>query len=280
MAPNPLACLGAPYLYVSLRDETSNIVKYSRDGCLLSNNIADITSVAETYFDVAFRGMAMGSYHGKEALYVADASPHNARVVVFGECNKVGMRQSKAIVVDGFQNAGVIHTEGVTFDRDQNIYISNRNTDSILRFSKESFKPMPLPDGLALAQQPSSTFYEGTFIQFGAPKVHQDPDDAVRTVAYAEGKFWVAAAELSGVALVDERSGEVLNVIPMDGPIALHYEPALRLMFISCKSRVTGGIVFAISTENMQLVHSYRQENLFHPIGKYDYENYTYEVQL
>jgi hypothetical protein len=252
---------------VTLREETSNILKYSRNGCLLSKNIAIITDVAQSYFDVAFRGMALGTYHGKEALYVADSSPHNARVVVFGQCDKFGQRTSEAIVVDSFKNPGVMHTEGVTLDGDGNIYISNRNTDNVLRFTKETFAPMSPPANIQ--PTPGVTYYDGTFIQFGAPKPHSNPEDAVRAVAYAEGKIWVASEELGGVALADIATGQVNDVIPMDGPIAMHYDPHLRLMFISCRSRITSGIVYAISTQTMQMVHSYKDKNLFHPVGKF-----------
>lgn len=63
-------CLGAPYLYVTLHG-SSNIQKYSRDGC----SIAQRTLWYGGSFTAReLRGMMMGQYQNKNALYVCDSA--------------------------------------------------------------------------------------------------------------------------------------------------------------------------------------------------------------
>jgi hypothetical protein len=60
---HPWNCLGAPYLYVTVHDKTENVLKYSRDGCLLSTNVLIIDS-KEGRHDVELRSMAVGKHKG------------------------------------------------------------------------------------------------------------------------------------------------------------------------------------------------------------------------
>jgi hypothetical protein len=222
-------------------------VKYSRDGCLLSSNIAVITDVAESYFDVAFRGMAMGTFDGEEALYVADSSPHNARVVVFGECDSKGMRSSKAVIVDSVKTPGIMHTEGITLDQNGDVYISNRYRDAVLRFAHTSFAPMPFP--------PELNAQEGV-VYFGAPALHSDTDNAVRAVMHAGGKICVASQELRGGRFVRycDWGGKRFDYFERDDCYASQYKSSCNIF--SCKSRETGPIVYGTSTDTLAIVHT------------------------
>lgn len=103
-------CLGPPYLYVTTKGST-NIWKFSRDGCLIHEKI--LWGMANQDSDL--RDMSMGKYMGKEALFVADSrygkslipltqlsasqfslhfsiyayikySANHSGVIVFGEC--------------------------------------------------------------------------------------------------------------------------------------------------------------------------------------------------
>jgi hypothetical protein len=51
--------LGAPYLYVTEHDRTANVLKYSRDGCLLSTNVLLMDEIYNSN-SVEFRSMAIG----------------------------------------------------------------------------------------------------------------------------------------------------------------------------------------------------------------------------
>lgn len=77
-------CLGPPFLYVTVHDEIKNVLKYSRDGCLLSLGILNGKHYS---LDSELRSMAINSYLGSTALFVADASDHRSRVVLYLPCD-------------------------------------------------------------------------------------------------------------------------------------------------------------------------------------------------
>jgi hypothetical protein len=170
-------CTGPPYLYATVHDESlsPNVLKFSRNGCFLSSNVLQIPQEAESDATVEFRSLALGKYQGKEALYIVDASTHNSRVLVFGECSKMpedyGQRPFITTAVDSNANGGLDHTYGICFDSSSNVYVSNQHTDNVLRFYKESFEPMPLPPNL-VQMDSRLHYYDGTFVQFGKPLIH------------------------------------------------------------------------------------------------------------
>jgi hypothetical protein len=172
----PWNCLGAPYLYVTVHDKSENVLKYSRDGCLLSTNVL-IIDAKEGHHDVELRSMAVGKHKDNEALFIADASNHNSRILVFGNCiddqhnANYGRRPFVTYVADSYHNAGVDHSYGVCLDGEGNIYVSNQHTDCVLRFSVGSFLPMSVPQALQLDYR--LKYYDGTFVQFGLPKEHE-----------------------------------------------------------------------------------------------------------
>ena len=72
------SCLGAPYLYVT-HGGSRNIMKFSRDGCLINPKV--LWGVSDRISEL--RGMFLGEYQGQEALYVADTE---YGIEVFGSC--------------------------------------------------------------------------------------------------------------------------------------------------------------------------------------------------
>lgn len=131
-------CLGAPYLYVTEHDRTANVLKYSRDGCLLDNNVLLMDEIYNVN-SVEFRSMAIGHHKDDESLFIADASDKNSRLLIFGKCigsedpQNYGKRHYVDVVVDERTNGGVDHTYGVCLDKAGNIYISNQHSDCVLR---------------------------------------------------------------------------------------------------------------------------------------------------
>jgi hypothetical protein len=262
-------CLGAPYLYVTVHDMTANVLKYSRDGCLLSDNVLLMDEAYKSVFDVEFRSMAIGKHKDHDALFIADASDHNSRLLVFGKCiedNKdYGKRHFVEIVVDSKHNKGVDHTYGVCLDREGNVYISNQHTDSVLRFEVGSFKPMGPPRSLQLDSR--LDYFEGTFVQFGLPREHGQAEQGVRAIAHVHNKIWIAHEEISGVAVTDVESGLVTDIIPLDTPIGLFHDEAMGVVFVSCRSKKRGGIVYALDSESFRIRHSYSHHKMIHPTG-------------
>lgn len=270
-------CLGAPYLYVTVHDMTANVLKYSRDGCLLSDNVLLMDEAYKSVFDVEFRSMAIGKHKDHDALFIADASDHNSRLLVFGKCiedkKDYGKRHFVEIVVDSKHNKGVDHTYGVCLDREGNVYISNQHTDSVLRFEVGCFKPMSLPRSLQLDSR--IDYFEGTFVQFGLPREHGQREQGVRAIAHVHNKIWIAHEEISGVAVTDVESGLVTDIIPLDTPIGLFYDEAMGVVFVSCRSKKRGGIVYALDSESFRIRHSYSHHKMIHPTGSSKLERLT-----
>lgn len=98
-------CLGAPYIYITLHD-ASNIYKYSRDGCLLDDNVLDYVSFVEKGY-VELRSMALGRYHGEEMLYIVDAISGNSRIMIYGSCDDRGKRAYVTTAQSTQDNQGI-----------------------------------------------------------------------------------------------------------------------------------------------------------------------------
>lgn len=169
--------------------------------------------------------------------------------------------------MDGFQNRGVDHTYGVCLDKQGNVYISNQHTDSVLRFEVDTFKPMDLPRSLQLDNR--IDYFEGTFVQFGMPEQHVKEEQGIRSIVHVKSKIWIAHEVISGIVIVDVSSGTVEQIIPLDAPVGLYFDEDLGIVFVSCKSKERGGIVYAIDSESFAILKSYRHHKMAHPTGKY-----------
>jgi hypothetical protein len=261
-------CLGAPYLYVTVHDKTANVLKYTRDGCFLSDSVL-IMGAGGSNSDIELRSMAIGKHKDHEALFIADASNDNSRLLVFGKCieddTDYGRRPYIETVTESFHNSGVDHMYGVCLDNDGNVYISNQHTDCVLRFHVGDFNPMVLPRSLQLDGR--FDYYDGTFIQFGLPKEHSRDKQGIRSIAHVKSKIWIAHEDLYGVAIADIQSGLVTDIIPLDVAVGLHYDEYNGLVFVSCKSKSRGGIVYALDSETYEISHSYYHHKMLHPTG-------------
>ena len=133
------ACLGPPYLYITHKG-SKNIMKFSRDGCLIHEKV--LWGVSNEESDL--RGMAYGKYNHKDVLYVADASSTSG-LIMFGECfDSTSLRPFISRVVTSLMNPGASRTYGIAVDRNGDVYASFQKTDSILRFSAgNNFQPIP-----------------------------------------------------------------------------------------------------------------------------------------
>ena len=263
-------CLGAPFLYVTVHDKVPNVLKYTRDGCFVSDNVLMTGDVFKGDNDVEFRSMAIGKHKDHDALFIADASNYNSRLLIFGKCvedaNNYGRRPYIETVVQSTQNVGVDHTYGVCLDKSGNVYISNQHTDCVLRFQVGNFRPMNLPRSLQLDHR--LDYYDGTFVQFGLPREHGTEEQGIRAIVNVKSKIWIAHEDLSGVAIADIDSGLVTEVVSLDTAVGLHYDEDLEIVFVSCKSSKRGGIVYALDPESFKVIRSYRHHKMAHPTGQ------------
>ena len=142
-------CEGPPYIYATVHNKLPNILKYSRNGCLLSSNVLVDGPLSHEDRYIELRSLVIGKYKEQEALYLADATTSDSYVYVYGQCDeKTGQRKYIDKVVSTKSNKGADHTYGICFDTEGNIYASFQHTDAVLRFSKDDFNELPLPISL------------------------------------------------------------------------------------------------------------------------------------
>lgn len=266
--PKKLAdCLGAPYLYVTVHDRTANVLKYSRDGCLLSDEVL-IMDRSSSNSDIEFRSMAVGKHKGQEVLFIVDASNINSRLLMYGKCleddNNYGRRPYIQTIAESNRNPGVDHAYGVCLDKDGNVYISNQHTDCILRFQVGDFHPMEFPHSLQLDHRVD--YFTGTFVQFGLPEEHVRDKQGLRSIVHVKSRIWIAHEDLLGVAVVDIDTGLVIDIIRLDVPIGLHFDEDSGLVFVSCKSD-DGGMIYALNYETYEIRNKYHHHKMEHPTG-------------
>jgi hypothetical protein len=137
-------CLGPPYLYISHQD-SQNILKYTRDGCPVSQNVLWFGRPVDTV-PGSIRSMAIHPYGNvKNALYVANAGRSDidsGRILVFDTCAGLSGRHTYLkTLVDVRDVAGARHTYSLAFDDHGYMYASFQHTDVVLRFSDTTFQP-------------------------------------------------------------------------------------------------------------------------------------------
>jgi hypothetical protein len=172
---------------MTTHDSVPNVIKYSRDGCLLDNNVLMVDEAYDSLDDVQFRSLSVGKHKDNEALFIADASKHNSRLLIFGKCinetmdpRQAGKRHFVEVVADYYHNPGLDHSYGVCHDSYGNVYISNQHTDCVIRFSVGNFTAMALPPAIQLDGR--LNYFEGTFVQFGLPGEVRGYSDAVMDI--------------------------------------------------------------------------------------------------
>lgn len=261
-------CAGAPYIYATFHHEAPNIYKYSRNGCLLEKNVLKGgPEYAISSHLIELRSLVFGQYKNASVLYVADAFSDDSYVNVYGSCDAKGRREYITTAVSTVQNAGVNHPYGIAFDTDLNLYVSSQHTDNVLRFHKDTFKPMRFPTQMMRSAVYNYNYYPGTFLQVGAPNVHDVSQQGVRDVLAVENKMWIANKDIDSLYVVDMATGRVEDIIAVDTPIGLHYNAELGLVFVSSKGPKGEGFVHSISTQTRAFVMEYQSKKMSHPTG-------------
>lgn len=188
LANSKSGCLGAPYLYISHHD-SHNVLKYTRDGCPLSQNVLWFGRATESV-PGSIRTLLIHPYKGvRNSLFVTNAgndARDPLRILVFDTCSGLnGMRSYVKTLVDARNVPGAQHTYSIAFDGNGDMFASFQHTDTILRFSNTTFKPVtskniPWYDDLYSKEDYYSAappinnqrnytkekdFFEGTFLQ-------------------------------------------------------------------------------------------------------------------
>jgi outer membrane protein assembly factor BamB len=264
-------CEGAPYLYVTFHG-LHGVRKYSRDGCLLSENILH----GKNSYVIEGRQIRNAEYLSKPALYVVEAETthHLSNVYVFGNCNKNGYRTYKSTVTSQLINPGATHPYAMDFDSNGNIYISFQNSDVVLRFTKDTFHPMDPPNGIS---QPSSSLYAGTFYEF--PKGVNDQtsntdNGGIRGIRFVKDNLWIANEKLKEIYIVNMNGIEIHKIsLHPQSPIAIYYSDGT--VYVSTKGS-TKGVVYAINPSTRDIIQTYYAPNMIHNSGIVTYKGILY----
>lgn len=268
---------GGPYIYATVHDQIANILKFTLDGCLVSDQVL-LDGPQLNDHDTEFRSMAFGKYKGSDALFVADAMTKDSFVFAYSECDENGQRYYLGTPVSSQVTGGVDHTYGLCFDGDQNLYITNQHTDNVMRFAHDTFVPMSLPSSLE-EKHSRRKFYPGTFLQFGTPSPHGESEQGIRSILHYEDTMWVANEDLDGVAIVDIKTGVMHDIVIIHSPIGLFYDKTSGLVFVGSKAKHWGGGVYAISPQSLRVVANYTTNRMNHPTGIAVYQDILYVAE-
>lgn len=173
-----MKCDKAPYLYVTTHTTHAHayILKYSRNGCLLSSNVIKGGPVKKGDM---LRKMILGyspHFNTNNTMFLAKSDAKYSEVLLYGDCDSSGTRAYLGTALSNQFNPGANHTYGlgkqrigiyctvfyytlITFntfqlslypalDSDNNIYASFQHTDVVLRYSGLTFEPVPIPKGV------------------------------------------------------------------------------------------------------------------------------------
>lgn len=268
------SCSGPPYLYVTTHDAPYNLLKYSRNGCLLSDKV--LKGHTHLSLDTTeLRSVVIGKYKGEHGyLYVADASKDLSQVLVYSNCiadgDDKGRRSYVTTVVDVSMNPGADHTYGLCFDYYGNVYASFQHTDVVLRFTADDFEPIPWPPAIEMLKR--DDFFDGTFMQFGRPEEHAKDDQGLRSIISVRTDIWIAQETYNGVVIASINTGVIIEVVPIYQPIGLFYDENLDLVFIGSKSKRYEGVVYAIDAKSRSVYMEYPHPDITHPTGITTYD--------
>lgn len=158
-------CDEAPFIYATYHDVVPNIVKYSRNGCLLSSTVlVGAPKHTAPNHTIEMRSLVFGKYKNSSVLYVADAFTNDSYLNIYDQCNEKGQRMFLKSAISTHKHLGVNHIYGICFDQDENVYLSSQHTDNVMRFYKDTFKPMPFPPKMERAEPHLYRNYPGTFL--------------------------------------------------------------------------------------------------------------------
>jgi hypothetical protein len=304
-------CLPAPFIYLTAHD-SDNIIKYSRDGCLLQSRVVWYGNKATN----VLRGLTFGNYKGHEVLFVADSADEvpgvleKSEIIVVGPCSRM-FKMRPYITATNAGSFGSFHAYSVAVDKNDNVYASFQHTDNVVRFAKDTLLPMPFPLTILQSKTENTNNYinhfgrkflpstpNGTFVQFGNPGLHNITAQGIRSIAWIPTNFsadangneivtaehlWVANEEYNRVFIVDSEAREV-GWIAVHSPVGMFYDRSRHLVFIGSKSKKNagGGAVYAIDANTQVIVKTFSiigSVGLMHPTGLLTYQDILYVAE-
>ena len=269
---NWMYCEGAPYIYVTYHDGLRSPLKYSRDGCLLSDNVVTgfVMKASSN-----LRSMLIDPDQGY--LYVTEAcedqnEENHSRILVYGQCDPHGTRHFITVAVDQRYIKGTVHPYGLAMQQPANdLYVSYQHTDVILRFHNGGsfdYSPISLPPSIS---NKASQYYPGTFFQFGEAAVHSFRNDqGVRSIAFVGENLWITNENIDAI-FVTNPDGYVIRQLQIRNPIGLYYSTDTDILFAGSKSSY--GLVYAYNISTYEPIRRYYAFGMVHPTGLVTYQD-------
>lgn len=281
-ATSTSSCDGYPYLYVTVHDEIQNVLKYSRNGCLLSESV--LQSGPPLNKNSELRSIIIHSYNAQDALFVADSKNEISSVYIYGPCDSSGQRSYITTVLSNDPDA--VHPYGIGFDADNNIYISYQHTDNVIRLKYSNSLNIPVSTNSTyefFPYQPDlpTGYPNGTFYQFGKPGVHKSSEQGVRSVVgvYSNKtlstEIWIANEDINSITILSENDANIINTINITSPIGLYYSKEYHLVFAGSKDSTQGSLV-AYDASTYKLMKTFAYKLLTHPAGMVTYNDILY----
>jgi hypothetical protein len=125
----------------------------------------------------------------------------------------------------------------IAFDPSGNLYVSCQHTNTVLRYDKDTFAPLPLPQTLQhvpiideekaksdVVPSVHTALFEGTFFQYEVfpkkkkkhkrkkkkkKKWDEEPKEGVRDLGFVGEDLWIACEDIKGVSVVNPEGVEV-----------------------------------------------------------------------
>lgn len=299
-------CAGAPYLYISYHGGSSGnnyIDRFTRDGCALS-------SIQDDNFD-ELRSMFLTH---DDLLFVNTAHKSDSAVLILSNCDANNNRQLIGTFASMSNDSGISHPYGLSQDTLGNIYVSNQDTNSVLRFygpdSSQRGQPFPAPSA-------SGSNYPSLFVQFitssngvrgvctgilNTPIIstedeqHQqhhhhhhhnnnnsssNNNDSINNSQQQQQQEEVVlvASEDDDALIIYDLNAQVLGQISLPDPVGVYYNKNTSLAYVSARdSSNNDAYVVSIDLSSLKIQNYYRNNNMTHPAGIVIYENIMFVV--
>jgi len=154
----------------------------------------------------------------------------------------------------------MLHPYGVSIN-DDIFYVSNQDTNSLLRYSLASGKPLPLPIALKNSAYPPGTF---AIMKKGT----------ARGITLDGEKRLYVANDLDGVIVYNISSGYINHTIEIPRPIGLFYDFITNLLYVGSDDTNPTVISFVLPSMNLKQVFS--DSKMTHPSGILVYNEILY----
>ncbi len=117
-------------------------------------------------------------------------------------------------------------------------------------------------------------YFNGTFVQFGAPNWHNVTEQGIRSILWVNNytEMWIANEDVNQVIIVDRR-GHLIGSVYVNAPIGLYQTPGVaNVVFIGSKAKKIGA-VYAVNTTTRIISKTYQAIGMKHPAGITSYQD-------